>query len=361
MRRAWIVALLLLLLADSSFSARVASRWQQVIFSQSFARDLGFNETLMLYGNSFGVFASTDQKRFKRARLIVPGRPESIAVGIASGVSQLYAVTDLGYLLRSQDHGQSFQMIGEFPSARVTSMALTTNGQLYVGSTQGVLITEDTIASRPNKAERTYLMPWETLVLGLPIWRKASLDTENELISDWHMILEGSVRKIEVNPLDPAHIIVDIDQKGAFQSRDDGCTWEPVFADGTRVGGPIAFGRDGRIMIGLFLSTDHGKTWAKTGLRPDANDPDQRNDREFAVHSVAITPSALWALNFRSAAIYRSADGAVWELVGRRKDFFARDRETSPAILEVDPLGNLWVATNKHGLFKFVEAQSVEK
>lgn len=328
--------------------------WQRVWFSPAGSRDLAFASDVVLYASTHGLFHSIDRERFRRSALDVPGDPEVIALAAAEGVPEMYAVTDLGYLMRSKDRGRTFQMIGQFPNTRVTSMALATSGRLFIGSSDGVLISTEELADKPTRQARTYLMPWETLVLGLPIWRRAPLASDTELWSDWNPILTGRVLRMEADPKDPDHVIVDLFDDGAYQTWDDGYTWTAIAAGGARAKGPIAFGANNRVMIGTFISRDNGRTWSRAGLGPDAGDLSQRADLEFPAHSVALTPDAYWALHYRASRIYRSRGGVDWSVVGERKDFFARERETSPSKLEVDLDGTLWVATDGHGLFRFL-------
>lgn len=352
------IAVLSLFLIISSTSVSAGTSWERMFFSPASSRDMVFTSEIALLGNSHGLFRApyriaNTRVRFRRPRADIPGRPEIIAVAAANGISEMYAVTGAGYLLRSVDQGQTFRMIGEFPSTRITSIALSKSGQLFVGSSQGVMISDAALSGIPTRNARTYLMPWESLVLGLPIFRRAHLAPDSDLWNEWNMIFDGVITNIEVDPVRPDHVIVNVFDDGAYQSFDDGGTWSKIYSDSERVHGPIAFGSDGRAMIGIYLSLDGGKTWRKTGLCPDPEDLLQKNDVEFRAHSVAITPTHLWALNYQAAKIYRSVDGTDWKRMATGKDFFAKDKETSPSLLEVDTAGMLWVGTDRHGVFKF--------
>ncbi len=343
-------------------SAGENSPWERVFFSPLSARALVFTDSCVLYATSAGIYRSEDGERFRRSDADLPGDPEVVAVAAAPRVREVYAVTDVGYLLRSDDDGRTFRAIGQFPHVRVTSLAMNRNGRLFVGTSTGVLMTDQDLAGVEGRRIRSYLMPWEMLVLGLPIWRRANLGTDTDLWKEWSVVFDGSILRIAADPERPEHVIADVFERGAFETRDEGESWKPLAAvNGDTIKGPIAFGSDRRILVGLHLSRDGGGTWRKTGLEPDRDDLRQSGDVAFPAHSAAFTPEGLWALHYRAASVYFSPDGVSWRREGDPEDFTARDRETSPALLATDRLGRLWVATEGHGLYRRSPLSDVEK
>ncbi len=349
------ITLLLIFTACETVPTGGAS-WSRVFFTPSSARDLMFDTDVSVYATDRGLFVSTDFKRFHRPSADLPGDPEIISLAGADGIAEIYAVTDLGYLLRSNDRAQSFAMIGQFPNTRVVGMALTRNGQLFVASSSGVLVSTQNLTGAPARRARAYLMPWETLVLGLPIWRRANLSGDTDLWKDWSVSLDGNAIRIEADPDNGDHMIAELFRAGAHQTWDEGMTWNPIVTEeGDTVRGPIAFGPDSRVLIGRFLSRDGGRTWHATALVPDPEDMMQSRDVEFAAHSAAITGAGLYVVQYRAGKVYVSNDGTAWRRIGQASDFRAREKETAPALLAVDALGKLWLATDRHGLYRFVD------
>lgn len=335
--------------------------WERVQFSPASARVLAFDTDVAVYATDRGFTYSTDFRKFQYPQADLPGDPEVVAVATAPGIRDIYAITDHGYLLRSNDRGRRFSMIGQFPNVRVGDMVLTRAGRLFVGTSSGVLVSTLDLAGIPARRARTYLMPFETLVLGLPIWRRVNLASDADLWKDWTVIVSGNVTRLVGDPHNPDHLVAEILGEGVKQTWDEGETWEAVRdGEGRSVRGPIAFGPDSRVLVGAWLSKDGGRTYARTALVPDREDLRQQRDSEFAARSVAVTSDALWALNYRAAAVYRSHDeGATWVRAGEPTDFLARPRETSPSLLAVDPFGRLWVATDGHGLFRYAPVAPV--
>ncbi len=329
--------------------------WERVQFSPAAARVLAFDTDVAVYATDRGFTFSEDFQKFKYPQADLPGDPEVVAVAMAPGIRDIYAITDMGYLLRSQDRGRRFSMIGQFPNVRVGDMVLTKAGRLFVGTSSGVLVSTLDLAGIPARRARTYLMPFETLVLGLPIWRRVNLASDADLWKDWTVIQAGNITRLAVDPHNSDHLVAEVLGDGMVETWDEGERWEPVRdVAGTRLRGPIAFGPDSRVLVGPWLSRDGGMRYSRTALLPDREDIRQERDSEFPARSVAVTSDALWALHYRAAAIYRSVDdGATWHRAGGPQDFLARQRQTSPSLLSVDPLGRLWVATDGHGLFRF--------
>lgn len=331
-------------------------RWERVFFTPSSARALLFAGDVAVYATDRGLFTSSDSEHFRRPEADIPGRPEVVALAAAPNLRDIYAVTDVGYLLRSKDRGGSFAMIGQFPNTRVTGIALTRGERLFVSSSSGILVSTQDLTGVPAKRARAYIMPWETLVLGLPIWRRANLGSDTDLWKDWTVSLAGNALWIAADPDDADHLIAELFRKGAYQTRDEGMTWSPIVAEeGAGVRGPIAFGPGGTILIGRFLSRDGGRSFRATRLEPDASDMMQAHDPEFAAHSVAATDSGLFAVQYRAGKIYASSDGQQWRRIGTASDFMGKEKETGPAVLAVDSAGRLWVAVDRHGLFRHVE------
>jgi ligand-binding sensor domain-containing protein len=360
LRRAWILIPALFLAACASLEEVAAGRaqWERIFFTPASARVLAFAEGAVIYATNQGFFSSTDTDRFRKPSSDVPGDPEIVGVATAPGISVIYAVTDVGYLLRSIDKGRSFAMIGQFPHTRITGLAMTTEARLFVATSSGVLISNEDLPGLAARRARSYLMPWETLVLGLPIWRRANLAADTDLWKDWGVVLDGNITRLVADPKDSSHLLAEIFDEGIVETWDEGENWRPVTDDlGERVKGPMAFGPDGLVMAGLFLSRDNGRTWSRTGLKPDPEDLKQSRDLVFPVHATAISRNGLWALHYRAASVYFSADGgATWHREGEPQDFRAKGRETSPAVLAVDPAGRLWVGTEGHGIYRYREA-----
>jgi photosystem II stability/assembly factor-like uncharacterized protein len=92
---------------------------------------------------------------------------------------------------------------------------------------------------------------------------------------------EGFSRVVAVNPSDPQHIVVGIEQIGAYVSTDGGITWEEGIA-GLEVNGSlrdivfdptnpqVVYASD--LLSGMFRSADGGRTWERinNGLRTRA-------------------------------------------------------------------------------------------
>lgn len=336
-------------------------QWERCLFTPAAARDLYIDTDVLVYATNQGFHYSENFERFRKPQADIPGDPEIVALAGASGIREIFAVSDIGYLLRSNDRARTFAMVGQFPHTRISDLALTTNGRLFAASASGVIMAAEDVFGRPPRHVRSIMMPWESLVLGLPIWRRANLNADTDLWKDWTVVLEGNVMRIAADPADPEHLIADVFDRGAVQTWDEGENWSALTAGGETIKGPIAFGPGGKVMVGAFLSRDGGRTWTRSGLVPDRTDLRQASDEAFPVHSVAITPSGYWAVHYRAAAVYTSGDGAAWRRAGEPADFLSRDRETSPATLAVDPEGNLWVGTEGHGLVRHRARVRVDK
>lgn len=352
-----IFLLLLLVTACAPGAATIVEggRWQRVFFTPARARDLVVLDDVILFATTQGVFHSHDRRNFRHAGSDLPGSPSIIALGAAEGIQDIYAVTDPGFLLRSSDRGRSFTTIGQFPHVRISDMALTRAGRLMVGSSTGLLISNQDPGLLPGRQVRSYLMPWELLVLGLPIWRRAALAGDVDLWKEWNVIKEGNVIRVAVDPTDADHVIIELLHQGAWRSTDEGVTWTALRTDrGETVAGPIAFGAGGLMAAGRFFSRDRGATWEVGALVPDPNDLKQAYDTVFPVHSAALTAEGLWSVHYRAAAVYLLRPDGVMRRAGDGRDFRARDRRTSPALLGVSSRGELWLATEGHGLYRRV-------
>jgi hypothetical protein len=362
--RAWILLSALLLTSCASLDEAGAgrARWERIFFTPASARVLAFSDGSAIFATNQGFFTSTDTDRFRKPSADIPGDPEIVGVATSPGVPVIYAVTDVGYLLRSIDSGRSFAMIGQFPHTRITGLAMTTDERLFVATSSGVLISNDDLAGLTARRARSYLMPWETLVLGLPIWRRANLAADTDLWKDWGVVLDGNITRLSADPADSTHLIAEVFDEGSVQTWDEGENWTPLTASsGERIKGPVAFGSDGRVMVGRHLSLDGGRTWTGTALKPDADDLKQSRDREFAAHAVAISREGLWALHYRAASVYFSPDGgATWRREGGPDDFRAKGRETSPAVMAVDSADRLWVGTEGHGIYRYLSGRDVD-
>jgi len=331
------------------------NNWERIYFTPISARELIFSDTLIIFASDRGIYYSDDGARFRSANADLPGDREIIDVAASEGRNEIYAVTDLGYLLRSNDRAKTFSVVGQFPNFRISAVSLNKNGRLFAASSVGLLLSDLDLSQAAVRKVRSYVMPWELLVLGLPIWRRAKLGSDTELWDDWTVVYEGDVIHLEVDPKHSEHIIADVFEHGAVQSFDEGETWKPIISSESEiVKGPIAFGTDSKIMIGLFFSNDDGRTWHRTGLKPDADDLRQTGDKEFAVHDAAVTDDGYWALNYRAASIYFSSDAAKWQRIGAPKNFYVENRETSPSVLAVGNDGKIWVATDGHGIFRYI-------
>jgi hypothetical protein len=348
-----IIASLIVACAPVEATVVEGGRWERSFFTSARARDLVILDDVILFATTQGVFFSHDRKKFNRTGSDLPGSPEVIAIGAAEGVPDIYAVTEVGYLLRSSDRGRSFTTIGQFPHVRVSGMALTRAGRILVGSSSGLLLSNEDPGLLPGRQVRSYIMPWELLVLGLPIWRRAPLAGDTDLWKEWDVVKEGNVIRIAVDPDDADHIIIEILHEGAWRSTDEGVTWTPLRSDrGETVAGPVAFGPNGEIACGRFLSRDRGASWKAAALAPDPDDLKQAYDTAFPVHSSAFTPEGLWIVHYRAAAVYLLRPDGALRRAGDAQDFRARDRQTSPSLLGASVKGELWLATEGHGLYR---------
>lgn len=353
-RRLPILALLALvaLPAAAFWNDEKASEWESVFFTPASARRLAFAPDVTIFATNRGIYYATNQRRFRRASLNAPGGAEIVDLAMLPGLPDIYALTSSGYLLRSTDRGRKFSLIGQFPETRVSGLALAGDGTLYVASSAGVMVSNRAAPGASSDGGHEFSMPWESIVLALPIWRQASLGSDSELWSGWSVCLSGVCLRLAAVPGDTGHVFAEIFRDGWYESRDRGASWQQVSGpSGERLQGPIAFGPAGEVMIGLNLLRA-GDTWQALPLRPDTKDLRQSNDAEFALHAALFAPDGIWALNYRAAAVYASADGIIWRRRGEPEDFAARSRETSPSHLAVDPAGVLWVATDGHGLFR---------
>lgn len=353
-----VLLLLAALPATAFWSKAPASDWECVFFTPASARRLVFAPDVTIFATNRGIYYSTDRRRFHRSSLNAPGGSEIVDLAMLPGLPDIYTLTSSGYLLRSTDRGRKFSLIGQFPESRVNGLALAGDGTLYVGSGAGVMVSNRAAPDGASDGGHEFSLPWESIVLALPIWRQASLGSDSELWSGWSICLSGTCLRLATVPSDTGHVFAEIFRDGWYESRDRGASWQQVNGpDGERLQGPIAFGPAGEVMIGLNLLRA-GDTWRALSLRPDTADLRQSTDREFALHAALFAQPGIWALNYRAAAVYASADGDNWRRRGGPEDFAARSRETSPSHLAVDSAGVIWVATDGHGLFRLRNASS---
>ncbi|RMH58862.1 MAG: hypothetical protein D6679_03440 [Candidatus Hydrogenedentota bacterium] len=335
--------------------------WRRLVYSEASTRDLAFLERATLWATDRGIFRSDYRKRnrFQRVKMNVPGDRDVLALGARRNQARVFAVTDLGNLLLSENLGRSFQVIGRFPNIRVYDMALSEEGRLYVATSAGLL--EAHFLDTHPVSTRTVFMPWETLALALPIWRRVSEGSDTDFWKDWSVILPGTCIRLTLDPDDNRRMIADVFRKGSYLSTDGGETWEKMEWDGVPLSGPAAFGSNGWVVVGRYFSRDDGRTWRRFPPIPPSPEAAWTGEEPpFPDQGVVINADGVWCLDYLSSSVYRTRDGKHWEHVGRRSHFHSRGREAGASLIAKDLRGRIWVGTDGHGLFVY-EKPGVEK
>lgn len=353
-----------LLIALSALPGRAAAAepsWRRVFYTPAGIHDFMVNGKTAIVATSKGLYFSHDLRKFRRAEAAMPGNPEITSLVAAPGLSEIYAVSSRGYLLRSRDRGRQFGLIGQFPDIRISSVALSKDGMLFIATSAGVMSSRTRPVDAPERKMKRYSMPWEMLVMALPIWRKAPLASDSDLWNDWAVSREGNALRIAASPSEPGHIIVDMSGEGALQTLDGGSSWNAIVtAAGERVSGPIAFGADTRVFIGQFLSEDGGATFRRLSIQSPSAAAEGIRTADMAVQAVAVGSHALIVLPRGGESLYLSrADGSwtAWALPGAVRE---KIRKNGTARVKAEPPSILWIAADGQGLFRG-ESGSVEK
>ncbi|MBL4890212.1 MAG: hypothetical protein JKX97_09370, partial [Candidatus Lindowbacteria bacterium] len=214
LKRTFCLCLVLVVTTTGCFSAfdrfRRSDNWESVTFLSDEVKELVFAKDVALMTTNQGFFYSTDFTHFKRSGVMLPRGSSVVSFGMADNINDIYAVTEKGYLLRSTDRGASYKMIGEFPSIQIYDVALTTDELLFVATSSGLLVADLDLSKVSDKNERKHFMPWEMLVMALPIWRRANLGSDSDPWHDWSVVLPGNSHRIASDPRDPNHLYAEV-------------------------------------------------------------------------------------------------------------------------------------------------------
>src|SRR5687767_14146886 len=186
-------------------------------------------------------------------------------------------------------------------------------------------------------------------------YKKRMALEENSLVSGIKFrsigpnIMSGRVVDIDVNPLDPTHFYVAYASGGLWKTENNGLSFTPLFDDQAVITiGDIALdwkngetiwvgtgesnsSRSSYSGVGVFKSTDLGKTWQHLGLE------ETHHIGKILVHPTK--PEIAWVAAIghlyspnKERGIYKTADGGkTW------KQVLFKDENTGAIDLQVDP------------------------
>jgi len=242
----------------------------------------------------------------------------------------LYAVTQKG-VQKSTDSGLSWES-PLYASTKVTSVAVSNTGMLFVGQSDSMRIFRSTDAGKT----------WERRVIdpGLTYGRVTSLLTEL-----------------------PAYLYA-VTTNGVFASSDNGSTWSTVRYKPTSQVLSLAVARNGKLWamssyLPLYWSADHGKTWTQSGT--GSGGITNGGLTAFAIdgsNSIFVgTRAAGMGTNYGSGVFRSTDEGVTWTNMS-----FGIGANAWPTIraLGVSPAGYLLVGTMDQGMYRSVTVTSVE-
>lgn len=319
------------------------SDWERKFFTAAESRGLVSAGTSVFWITDFGLFRGSEGQSFERSAIHLPGRPDVVSVAADSDLKNIYAVTRRGYVLRSQDRGASFTLIGEFPQIEPRQIAIGETGRLYVATSAGIFLSESDLGTATDQREQRNYLPWEALVLALPIWKKAQILSDTEAQLEWRVVLAGNASRIGLDHGPAGTAVAEVGGR-MYISTDGENIWKELDVPP----GPVTFGPGGEIFVGEHFSEGPARPFREYQTpRADGGD-------RFEVSDVEIAGDVIWIFNDKTGKVYRRKNTEPdWKLVGTPLDFFGGHREPSAADMTIDAGGNVWVGTNFHGIFKY--------
>ncbi len=248
-------------------------------FTSGYVVSLAANANVQLAGTSEeGVYESKDHGAGWNL-IGLKGTLEYIRALVITDTS-FVAATTFGVLI-SRDSGSSWTKVYEYYNGFFTALAVSHNCLFAAGQSQGLGIYRSTDGG----------VTWTPSDSGLPTKDVASLSAGDSSL-------------------------FAITADGLYQSGDSGSTWTECDSSVTRGMGVVAArdsivcGAIGSVLVstadgGVLVSTDHGKTWKRTGSAL----------ADSSVEAITVSDSDIY-IGTAAGGIYRSSDnGVVWDSV----------------------------------------------